>query len=1320
MGEHADSLPLLTAEAVAAQEQGDWATALAWWEQIAASFPDDPAGSVGAAECLARLDRLDEADAALALASARFPREGDILLAHARLAQQRKLWAEALTRWQTALRHAPANPEAMAGVAEALHGLDRGEEAARFLAQLATRPSADLAPRIEQAQACEARGDTRGAYDHWLAVIEAFPGSAEGLAGAGMAAIRLGRLHEADGLLARGLTMHPAHATLAVEHARVAQFRADWPEALRRYHHVLARFPGRAEGFAGGGLALSMLGRGGEADELLRRGMELFPRSAPVAVEYARVAQVQANWPEALRRWEQVMAKFPEDPEGPAGAATALRHLKRFAMLEQLLGAAVARFPAHAGLAGEHARAAQARQDWAEARQRWQAAQVRFPDDPAIRDGLRALATAEFNARLTSVDEGVAAVPAAPSLHQPTSAPQGVAAPNLTADPPVAPPSNEPAAPHRDLMMRFESLGSGCEFGAVQRQFGAEPISLLRWAAISVQGLVKGLDTGFADAGDPAHVRLFEWLDSRTYFFRDDFYDMQMHTFVHIQGTDHDRLLAQLCRRVKYLAAKLVDGLEAPPLDYGKIFVYKEHYGNFSEADVAALHGALLRFGEHPLLYIRPPDAAHPDGTVQLRGRGLMIGHIEGLSPTSNVDEIRYDAWLRVCTAADRLWRDQAKSTVLMRRTAVPGAIVQPANAGDGISVRPANVMAAQSGSEDAGTTGGSAMLNRVRGVFGSKPEVELPYQSRPKAYAPAMEPALTEQQLSPAAAATPPIKALGADDLALPDLMMYFESLGSGCEFGIVQRHYGAEPISLLRWGQIPAPSLAAALDARFRGVGDPERVSLYVIGDLDEYFFHDTMYGVQMHTFVPSSGTDYDRLLAQQCRRVKYLAGKLIEGLESGAADYDRIFVYKPHEGDLTEYEIALLHSAIRQFGDHTLLCARPPDSTHPDGSVELRAPGLLIGRIDGLSPNNDVKKIKYDTWLKVCKAAYTLWRGHESVVIPEARFAALSRTGPAELEAPVLAGIDIPGFEAAAALPAEGGPVRNERPARSGIFGRLFGGRAVRVAPDKQPASAPETQMPVPVRVAEPVPSSGLLNPLVANVAKARALFKEKRHAEAEAVVAEVLKQDPNNNEMLRMYAHIAESREQHAAAASRWDAVRMNEEKVAGAVRPDAFNRAIASYGKSGQHDRAEALSAIALERFYDNPFIAIVTAYAAQFAGNWPLAQRRWERARDVAPDLPDGWLHGARSCMELRQHEAALELLRIAEWKFPQHQVAVQKSIAYAAEARQDWKEAVRVWRVIESLAPDDGEVSGGLKRATYQVRMTEVDEAADNFFGQG
>ena len=50
--------------------------------------------------------------------------------------------------------------------------------------------------------------------------------------------------------------------------------------------------------------------------------------------------------------------------------------------------------------------------------------------------------------------------------------------------------------------------------------------------------------------------------------------------------------------------------------------------------------------------------------------------------------------------------------------------------------------------------------------------------------------------------------------------IMDSFESLGDTCEFGFAQRHFGIEPIGLLRWTGAPLPGLLDALGARFAGL--------------------------------------------------------------------------------------------------------------------------------------------------------------------------------------------------------------------------------------------------------------------------------------------------------------------------------------------------------------------------------------------------------------------------------------------------------------------------------------------------------------------
>ena len=127
----------------------------------------------------------------------------------------------------------------------------------------------------------------------------------------------------------------------------------------------------------------------------------------------------------------------------------------------------------------------------------------------------------------------------------------------------------------------------------------------------------------------------------------------------------------------------------------------------------------------------------------------------------------------------------------------------------------------------------------------------------------------------------------------SLGDLMMRFESLGGhfvGCEFGGIQRAYGAEPLGLLRWSEMTPESLVSSLMARFDGVGLIENTDLFVeFNDhYDEYRTRDKRFGMVMHTFVRADSLPFDAMMARTCRRLQYLARKLCGGPFRGRKDF------------------------------------------------------------------------------------------------------------------------------------------------------------------------------------------------------------------------------------------------------------------------------------------------------------------------------------------------------------------------------------------------------------------------------------------------
>jgi tetratricopeptide (TPR) repeat protein len=196
-------------------------------------------------------------------------------------------------------------------------------------------------------------------------------------------------------------------------------------------------------------------------------------------------------------------------------------------------------------------------------------------------------------------------------------------------------------------------------------------------------------------------------------------------------------------------------------------------------------------------------------------------------------------------------------------------------------------------------------------------------------------------------------------------DLFNRFESMGDNCEFGLVQRHFGCEPLGLFRWTGISPDHLALALQARLSGFGDEENTIIELGGD-PEYVIKDARGFYEMHTFIHEGQMPYDRMYVQQCRRLKFLRDKLLDDLSEGS----KVFIYKRRDGRMTPREIRELHAAFRGFGDTTLFCVLLADENHPNGTVVGEANGLLVGYIDKLSVRARETEIAYDSWLRLCR--------------------------------------------------------------------------------------------------------------------------------------------------------------------------------------------------------------------------------------------------------------------------------------------------------------------------------------------------------------
>jgi tetratricopeptide (TPR) repeat protein len=212
-------------------------------------------------------------------------------------------------------------------------------------------------------------------------------------------------------------------------------------------------------------------------------------------------------------------------------------------------------------------------------------------------------------------------------------------------------------------------------------------------------------------------------------------------------------------------------------------------------------------------------------------------------------------------------------------------------------------------------------------------------------------------------------------------DLISQFESLGGrgiGCEFGMFQREFAAEPLGLLRWADMPYDGIIFVLENRFDGVGLPENTELFLDRDhgKPEYCTRDKRGFMFQRCFIHEDDISYERMWKQTIRRLPFLRDKLITDLEAG----QKIFVWRQTERNLTEAELDRLYRAVRSYGDNTLLYVRYQDDAHRNGTIEWARPGLLVGYIDRFKqlPNGELAAAPASaSWTAICKNAFALWK-------------------------------------------------------------------------------------------------------------------------------------------------------------------------------------------------------------------------------------------------------------------------------------------------------------------------------------------------------
>ena len=226
-----------------------------------------------------------------------------------------------------------------------------------------------------------------------------------------------------------------------------------------------------------------------------------------------------------------------------------------------------------------------------------------------------------------------------------------------------------------------------------------------------------------------------------------------------------------------------------------------------------------------------------------------------------------------------------------------------------------------------------------------------------------------------------------------MPDqrtLMTGFENIGDNCEFGLVQRYFGAEPLGLLRFADYgDFFNLIRLLENRFDGLGGVGTLSAQVVSSIarlehgaletgSEFYLSDLQRRYSFHTwkgqFDYKGGADHQgkvdqgeaEALSEAEHKLSYLRRKMIERLEQAS----RIWLIK-RTRHTDPHEIFSLHAALKAYGPNRLFWVRSAKPGRPAGSVEWIAEGLLCGYSD----QDHLHPHVFDPvrWLALCENAH-----------------------------------------------------------------------------------------------------------------------------------------------------------------------------------------------------------------------------------------------------------------------------------------------------------------------------------------------------------
>jgi predicted Zn-dependent protease len=363
-----------------AEAEKDWAEAERQWRAFAALSPTVWWGVGQIAHLLRLQGRLADAEALVGDALERFPTEAPLFLDHARMAEMRRDWPEASVRWSEVAERFPDMWEGLTGQGRVLREQGKPDQAHVLLTRAVDLFPAAAGPVHELARVAESVRDWSAAEWWWREGVALDPGPWWAYTSLANALREQKRVSEAEAVLSEQFERMPHEPWLFMEHARLAERSADWPNAARRWDEVSRQFPDRWEGYGGHARALREQGELTAARDVLIGAVARFPALHFPLHDLARLAEGQSDWAAAEEWWRKFIALDAGPWWGYAGLSAALREQGRGPEGEAVLAEQFERLSNEAPIFLEYARFAERSADWPEAAKRYAEVARRFPN----------------------------------------------------------------------------------------------------------------------------------------------------------------------------------------------------------------------------------------------------------------------------------------------------------------------------------------------------------------------------------------------------------------------------------------------------------------------------------------------------------------------------------------------------------------------------------------------------------------------------------------------------------------------------------------------------------------------------------------------------------------------------------------------------------------------------------------------------------------------------------------------------------------------------------------------------------------------------